>query len=139
MLTETFEVAQVAEIREGHRREAALVGRLIEWWTKRDGPDVVCGLHIELPGGAGSLFVDLFNERTNELVEAKASCRRQDIRMAVGQMADYRRFLHPPPSCKVLLPDAPPSELLELLWSQEIGALVPDEAAFRELLSAPGS
>jgi hypothetical protein len=134
VLTETFEVARVAETREGHRREAALVSKLIDWWTKRDGPGAVCGLHIELPEGTGSLYVDLFNEITNELIEAKASCRRQDIRMAIGQMADYRRFLDPPPSCKVLLPEPPASDLLELLSSQEISVMVPDGDGFRELL-----
>ena len=83
------------------------------------------------------MYVDLFNERTNELVEAKASSRREHIRMAIGQIADYRRFVVSQPTCKVLLPDAPTPELLDLLWSQRIGVIVRGAEEFTELLPSP--
>lgn len=56
------------------------------------------------------------------------------IRMVIGQIADYRRFIPSNPTCKVLLPEAPTPELLELLWSQRISVMVRGSDEFTELL-----
>jgi hypothetical protein len=107
---------------------------LREWWTERHGSDVVCRLEIRPEGVTEALYVDLFNEATNELVEAKATARREQIRMAIGQIGDYRRFVVSRPNCKVLLPEAPSPDLLDLLWSQRIGVIVMGGNEFTELL-----
>ena len=89
--SETFEVAATAVAREAHRREAALVRALIEWWKRRDGPSAVCRFEIQPEGMRSRLYADLYNRVTNELVEAKGNSGRSDVRMAIGQLADYRR------------------------------------------------
>jgi hypothetical protein len=57
--------------------------------------DRCCGVN-------NSTTADLFNSATKELVEAKATTDRGAIRMAIGQLADYRRFVddHPSPDPK---------------------------------------
>jgi hypothetical protein len=132
-VTESFEIP-AQEARQARRREAPLVEGLKEWWIERDGLGSVCRLEIQPEGAPEPLYVDLFNRVTNELVEAKASCRRENIRMAIGQIADYRRFIMTEPICKVLLPEAPGLELLDLLWSQRIGVIVRGSQEFTELL-----
>ncbi len=49
------------------------------------------------------------------LIEAKGSTDRQSIRMAIGQLIDYRRFTASGVRCAVLLPSRPRADLIELL------------------------
>jgi hypothetical protein len=69
-----------------------------------------------LPGGE-RLACDLFDETTGTLVEAKGDVRRESLRMAVGQLIDYRRLegtkVHP----AVLLPRRPSDDLKSFLRS----------------------
>jgi hypothetical protein len=44
--------------------------------------------------------------------------------MAIGQLADYRRFVTNKPNCIILLPEMPPDDLIDLLAIEEIGLLV---------------
>ena len=53
--------------------------------------------------------------------------------MAIGQLADYRRFLRGDPKRTVLLSEPPSGDLLELLHADGIGVLVPTGAGFTEL------
>ena len=53
------------------------------------------------------LYVDLFDLTHWRLIEAKASPSRESIRMAVGQLLDYKRFYDRSPSLAVLVPDKP--------------------------------
>ena len=68
------------------------------------GHNAICRLRIKPTSSAAPLFVDVYTRVTQELVEAKATVRREDIRMAVGQIADYRRYVKGA-ACYVLLPD----------------------------------
>jgi hypothetical protein len=54
------------------------------------------------------------------------------VRMAIGQLADYTRFIQPPPRRAVLLDARPPSDLNDLLHRQEIAAIWPDEQRFTD-------
>jgi hypothetical protein len=130
--TEVFEVGAITP-HEARRREAELVAALRAWWTKRDGPDAVSRVEIRPGGNAAVLYSDLFNTATDELVEAKADCARESVRMAIGQLADYRRFVNEHAACKVLLPTEPSEDLIDLLTREGIGILVPDGAGFRQL------
>jgi hypothetical protein len=76
---------------------------------------------------------DLFNSATKELVEAKADTSRESIRMAIGQLAVYRRFVDGDAVYKVLLPDEPIEDLVDLLAREGIGILIPDGSGFRDL------
>lgn len=69
-------------------------------------------------------MTDGFDEAQNRLIEAKASVSRQDIRMAIGQLLDYRRHLNPRPSLTLLLPERPSEDLVVLLRGLKIEVVV---------------
>jgi hypothetical protein len=81
-----------------------------------EGHDVV-RLKIVPSGEAKPLFADLFDRSTNTLFEAKGTVERGSIRMALGQLLDYRRLLEPAPRLAVLLPTAPREDLRDYLQS----------------------
>ena len=133
VVTEAFEVSGT-EPHEGRRTEAELVKALRDWWTRRDGPEAVWRLSIQPAGTGARLYADLFNKVTGELVEAKADADRNAVRMAIGQLADYRRFVEAEVVCKVLLPTEPIEDLVDLLRREGIGILLPDDDdGFRDL------
>lgn len=78
---------------------------------------------IALPSGE-RLVTDGFDEAQNRLIEAKASVSRQDIRMAIGQLLDYRRHLKPRPSLTLLMPERPSEDLVVLLRGLKIEIVV---------------
>jgi hypothetical protein len=76
-----------------------------------------------LPSGE-RLVIDAFDPAIRCLIEAKASASRQDIRMAIGQLLDYRRHIDPSASIAILVPESPTSDLLSLLRSLGIQVIV---------------
>lgn len=44
------------------------------------------------PGESRPLYSDLWDETAHELVEAKGTVNRDNLRQAVGQLLDYGRF-----------------------------------------------
>jgi hypothetical protein len=83
----------------------------------------VSRLKIVPPGEAKPLFSDLMDRTTNTLFEAKGTTERGSIRMAVGQLLDYRRFLEPAPRLAVLLPARPREDLRDLLESAGVNVV----------------
>jgi len=65
-------------------------------------------------------FSDMFVEATGLMVEVKGSVVRGSIRIALGQLLDYRRFV-PNARCAVLLPEKPRLDLLALIKSAGVG------------------
>lgn len=65
------------------------------------------------------LRCDLYDGIHKNLIEAKASVARESIRMAIGELADYRRFVKPR-YVSVLLPSRPEKDLETLLRTQGI-------------------
>ena len=76
------------------RREQALV-LLYEKHLNACGSDVTRH-RIQPPGESKPLLTDLYDKTRNNLIEAKGTGTRGAIRMAIGQLADYSRFLRPP-------------------------------------------
>lgn len=74
----------------------------------------------------------MFNITRHQLVEAKASGERASVRMAVGQLADYARFIDPPPQLAVLLEARPAPDLEQLLSSQNIAVIWPRGDSFHD-------
>ncbi|MGY1728352.1 hypothetical protein ACI79J_15390 [Geodermatophilus sp. SYSU D01062] len=107
------------------RSEAQLVDRYLAWLAKK-GREMKSVL---LPSESGSLRVDLFDPAQNLLIEAKAKSSREYIRYAIGQLLDYRRRISPRPSLAVLLPEAPPQDMVDLL--EELGIAAIFEAGSR--------
>lgn len=128
--TEKAYVAPTSEPYEAERREQGLVLAL-EAHLRGVGHEVF-RQRILPPGEARPIFTDLFDATTGLLVEAKGTVERSALRMAIGQLADYRRFIGDgqPKRLAVLLPAEPRSDLCELLISQEIDWIYPNGAGF---------
>lgn len=130
--TERAFVAPSHEPYEAERREQRLVLEL-EAYLRR-GNHEISRQRIVPPGEARPLFTDLFDATTGTLVEAKGSVERNSIRMAIGQLADYSRFVEggQPQHRAVLLPSQPRPDLRELLTSQGIELIYPGGEGFED-------
>jgi hypothetical protein len=131
--TEKVFIAPSHEEREAERREQKLVTAL-EAHLKRKGHDVF-RLKILPDGEAKPIFCDLRDATADTLVEAKGSVSREAIRMAIGQLADYRRFVDGVSTTAVLVPEKPRADLLALLASQGIEAIWPSRDGFEDTAS----
>ena len=103
------------------RREQQLVHRLAKFLNARGY--ATTRWKIPIPDQQAPLYTDMYVDRLKELIEAKASCERSDIRMAVGQLLDYRRYLDVE-KLTVLLPCKPSPDLRNYLESCGIGLFV---------------
>jgi len=134
LVTRTF-VFAAQEEREAHRREGELVGEFIAYLDEERG--LACA-RLALPLERSKLYNDIFVESRNQLIEAKGSARRQDVRMAIGQLADYgfqiksdERF-EAAPRPAILLPEKPTQAILDLLDDLEIAAIWRTEEGFTD-------
>lgn len=110
-VVEETTVASAAVERVRTHREAQLVKRY-ETFVRR--PLQVRS--VVLASGE-RLVVDAFDPADDVLIEAKASASREDIRLAIGQLLDYRRHLAPRSRIAVLVPERPSADLVALLQS----------------------
>jgi hypothetical protein len=114
---------------EAERREQKLV-KDYQAFLERQGHDV-CRLKIVPPGEEKPLFSDLYDRTARTLVEAKGTVERGAIRMAIGQLADYSRFVDGGVKERALLvPSKPRADLLNLLTTQAIVAIWPENGTF---------
>ena len=80
---------------------------------------------LTVPSSVSPLFTDEFDLTDGVLYEAKASASRQSIRMAIGQLFDYRRYIdRDDVSLSVLVPTRPSDDMIDLLASLGIGCVV---------------
>jgi hypothetical protein len=130
--TEKAFVAPSNEPYEAERREQMLVLEF-ETHLRRLGHEVV-RQRILPPGESRPLFTDLYDATTGMLVEAKGTVARNAIRMAIGQLADYKRFVDGgrPSHLAVLLPSEPRSDLCQLLINEEIDLVYRTETGFED-------
>ncbi|MFB7324615.1 hypothetical protein [Streptomyces sp. NPDC056190] len=75
---------------------------------------------IKVKGLTSTLRTDLYDATDHVLYEAKGSNSREDIRMALGQILDYSRYVKTPeheaePKRVILLPAAPTPDMYTLL------------------------
>ncbi|WP_344497680.1 hypothetical protein [Streptomyces enissocaesilis] len=102
------------------RREAKLV-RAYQRHLQSQGHTV--GRKKIIPAGElKPLFTDLYDATDNILIEAKGTVTREAIRMAIGQLFDYRRYIAPRPRIALLLPSRPRKDLINLCHSDEVAA-----------------
>lgn len=81
-------------------------------------------LHYKIiPQGATTLYSDLADVTCNVLYEAKGSSDRMSVRLALGQVLDYGRFVQDS-RLAVLLPEPPMADLVELLEAHDVGCVV---------------
>ena len=85
-----------------------------------------CRHQITVQGEPGVLRTDLYDATDNVLYEAKGRSRRNDVRMAIGQLRDYSRHITTPPGLRlaVLLPGDPGADLRALLTAEGIELVV---------------
>jgi hypothetical protein len=109
---------------EAERREQKLV-LAYRAHLERAG-HVVYRLKITPQGEAKPLFSDLYDETDNVLIEAKGTAHRAAVRMAIGQLADYRRFVSGDAQLAILLPAEPRQDLRNLCEAEGISLIWPD-------------
>ncbi len=131
--TEDAFVAPSRKQQEAERREHELVVAFHDHLLKQGHE--VSRLKIVPAGEAKPLFADLIDRSTNTLFEAKGTVERGAIRMAIGQLLDYRRFVQPPPRLAVLLPSRPRGDLVDLLKSAGVALVWRDGRKFVEASS----
>ena len=117
---------------KAERREAALV-REYAAHLRRAG-HTVSRLRIVPAGEAKPLYTDLYDSTDGELVEAKGAVTREAVRMAIGQLADYSRFITPAPRLTVLLPSEPRRDLRDLLAAARLDVVFPANEGWCRLL-----
>lgn len=121
--TERAFVSPDREPFELERREASLVHRY-RLHLHRQGHDVD-RLRLVPPGESRPLYTDLWDETDKELIEAKGTVTRDTLRLAVGQLLDYRRFAEAN-TLAVLVPSRPRPDLIRYLHEVGISAVYPD-------------
>jgi hypothetical protein len=128
--TERMVVEPRREAYEAERREARLALAFRDFLTAQG--HVVTRLQIQPEGEAKPIFSDLYVESTRLLVEVKGSVERGAIRMALGQLLDYRRFVEAA-ECAILLPERPRQDLVALIRSAGVGLYWDEGGRFAKL------
>lgn len=110
------------------KKEARLLEAYRSWIEKKHG-------YVPKALKAMGLTNDCFDERRCNLIEAKASVKREDIRMAVGQLFDYgfyaaKRFGKLDRA--ILLPKEPAADVIEWLQPLDIGVIWRVRRGFRD-------
>ncbi|MCF8590380.1 hypothetical protein [Gordonia liuliyuniae] len=108
------------------RGEADLQGRLHAYLTSI-GHTVV--RHRIRTTDDVELFTDLYDETRDVLIEVKNDVQRQTLRMALGQILDYQRYVNAASSA-VLVPVQPAGEMIALLGQYGVDVVWPHGAGF---------
>jgi hypothetical protein len=124
--TERYLARPNAETIEKERREQGLVQRYAEH-LRRQGSEVV---RYTYRVGSSRLACDAFDVTNNVLIEAKSSTDRNSIRLAVGQLYDYRRFHDPEPALRILVPRSPGTDLAGYLAQAGVELVYPKGSRF---------
>ncbi len=102
------------------QREALLSARFREFLAKSHGREVK---RYKITTPRGLLFTDIADITANVLYEAKGTAERMAVRLALGQVLDYGRYVEGA-GLAILLPEAPDADLVELLETHGVGCVV---------------
>ena len=116
---------------QGGRRRTFSESRLVKDYERFLDRELVVRT-VRLPSGERLVF-DAYDQQQDLLLEAKSSASRQDERMAIGQLFDYRRHLAPTAQLAVLLPEPPNDDALDLLRQLNIQVVVRTAGGFNSL------
>ncbi|CAL9407341.1 hypothetical protein SUDANB95_01578 [Actinosynnema sp. ALI-1.44] len=100
------------------KRVSFAEAQLVQAYHEFLGRELRC-LSARLPSGE-LLVCDAFDPDERLIIEAKASNGRFDVRLAIGQLLDYRHHIDRDAGMAVLLPDEPSASVADLLRSQGI-------------------
>ncbi|MGW1344259.1 hypothetical protein ACWCOV_24690 [Kribbella sp. NPDC002412] len=114
------------------RQEALLVNRFEE--SLREAGHEVERIRIPIPGESGTLVTDSYCRNTNVLYEAKSGADRSTVRLGVGQLLDYLRFIPGAKGC-LLLPTRPSENVIAFIRSCGLGLTYPAGDSWISLLT----
>lgn len=100
------------------REEARLVSNF-EAWLRSQGHEVM-RVRIKIPGERHTLVTDPFDVTAGILYEAKSGIDRATVRLGIGQLLDYLRFVPGATGC-LLLPSEPSDDIKSLIKSCRLG------------------
>jgi hypothetical protein len=103
------------------QREAALTGRFRTYLEAAPFNREIKRYKITTPTGV--LYTDTADITAGVVYEAKGTAERMSVRLALGQVLDYGRYVEGA-ELSVLLPSSPAADLVELLRSFGIGCVV---------------
>ncbi|MFF3270378.1 hypothetical protein ACFYWU_05500 [Streptomyces chrestomyceticus] len=112
------------------RREGELVTAFVAHLTAAGHK--THSFQITVAGEPGALTPDVYDATDHVLYEAKGLTTRANVRMAIGQLLDYRRHIPGREALRiaVLLPTAPTPDVQQLLAEEKIGLVYQNEQGF---------
>ncbi|MBB1261181.1 hypothetical protein [Streptomyces alkaliterrae] len=124
----------VADVLAGPRKVFRREGRLVQEFAahlEAMGHEIH-SFQITIAGEPGALIPDLYDATDHVLYEAKGLTTRHNVRMAIGQLADYRRHVPRREELRVavLLPDEPTSDVRDLLHEEGVELIYQTEEGF---------
>ncbi|NEB95465.1 hypothetical protein [Streptomyces bauhiniae] len=133
--TEQHKTAEtVMDVPAGQRKVLRREGKLVKAFVAHltAAGHETHSFQFTLEGEPGTLTPDLYDATDHVLFEAKGLTTRANVRMAIGQLADYRRRVpgHETLRVAVLLPSAPTPDVQQLLTEQGIALVYQTEDGF---------
>lgn len=116
---------------EKARRDESQLVKQLEAWLTAEGRQVRRA-RIRPIGESNHLVTDTYDVDLKVLYEAKSSSDRATVRLAVGQLLDYLRFL-PGAVGVVLLPDEPSYDLQAFVAACGLGVTYPSDGRWIQL------
>jgi len=114
--TPEYSVIGSSDVKIATRREQKLVIKFKNFLESRGHRTTQ---HV-YGNGSSAMRCDLFDETQGVLVEAKGTSHRMNIRLAIGQLLDYRRFEQTEPMLAILVPFRPTAEMVDLCSELDI-------------------
>ncbi|MER6322733.1 hypothetical protein [Streptomyces coelicoflavus] len=124
----------VADIPAGQRkvlrREGELVTAFVAHLTAAGHE--THSFQITIKGEPGALTPDLYDATDHVLYEAKGQTTRANVRMAIGQLADYRRHIPNKEGLRVavLIPKEPTADVRDLLAEEGVSLVYQTDDGF---------
>ncbi|MFB7269842.1 hypothetical protein [Streptomyces sp. NPDC056244] len=108
------------------RRKALLIESYVEYLESQGHS--VGSFEIRIEGKTTTLRTDLFDATDYVLYEAQGSSDRDAVRIALGRLLDYRRYVthgarQHEPKAVVLLPETPDSDMITLLVNHHVSLI----------------
>jgi hypothetical protein len=120
---EPYEVANRQQVIRAKRDEQRLVNEFVDALGRRQ----ISAERLRYDSGEGIFYCDVYVGDRGHLIEAKSSTSREDLRMAIGQLFDYKRLSQQAGRAvariAVLLPERPAADMEALLTSLNIGVI----------------
>jgi len=127
---ETSKRKQEEKIIISTRKESKLLEEYRKFRNK-NGESALKRYRIKPKGQQQSLWTDGWDEDKKTLIEAKSSSSRNHIRLAIGQLLDYKRHIDPKPKkIVILLPTRPQDDLIDLVKGLKIELIFKEGGTF---------